>query len=105
MSSGVSAIITTYNYERYIARAIDSVLGQTSPPDEVVVVDDGSTDRTAEAVEPFLARGVRYIRQAHAGAGAARNRGLLETNCELVAFLDADDRWLPDKLTLQLDHL
>jgi glycosyltransferase involved in cell wall biosynthesis len=101
----VSAVITTYNYERYVAAAIESVLGQTVPPDEVVVVDDGSTDGTAAVVAGYTGRGVRYIRQANAGAGAARNRGIRETRGELIAFLDADDCWLPDKLERQLAHL
>jgi GT2 family glycosyltransferase len=101
----VSAVITTYNYERYVAAAIESVLGQTVPPDEVVVVDDGSTDGTAAVVAGYAGRGVRYIHQANAGAGAARNRGIRETRGELIAFLDADDCWLPDKLERQLAHL
>jgi glycosyltransferase involved in cell wall biosynthesis len=105
MPDSVSAIITTFNYARFIAPAIDSVLGQTVPPDEIIVVDDGSTDHTQAIVEPYMARGVRYVKQARAGAGAARNRGIAETGGELVTFLDADDRWLPDKLARQLEHL
>jgi glycosyltransferase involved in cell wall biosynthesis len=105
MNPTVSAIITTYNYERFIAAAIESVLGQTRPPDEVVVVDDGSTDGTAAIVARYAARGVRYVYRANGGAGAARNTGLRETRGTLVTFLDADDRWLPDKLARQLAHL
>src|SRR6476661_6221086 len=101
----VSVVITTYNYERFIAAAIESVLGQTVRPDEIVVVDDGSTDGTAAVVARYAAQGVRYIRQANAGAGAARNRGIRETRGDLLAFLDADDRWRPDKLARQLAHL
>ena len=101
----VSVVITTYNYERFIAAAIESVLGQTVRPDEIVVVDDGSTDGTAPVVARYAARGVRYIRQTNQGAGAARNRGIRETRGDLIAFLDADDRWLPDKLARQLAHL
>ena len=102
MQTTVSAIITTYNYGRFIEGAIDSVLHQTRPPDEVVVVDDGSTDDTAAIVARYRSRGVRYIYQQNAGAGSARNRGIQATSGELVAFLDADDRWLPDKIALQL---
>ena len=101
----VSVVITTYNYERFVAAAIESVLRQTVRPDEIVVVDDGSTDATAAVVARYAARGVRYIRQANAGPGAARNRGIRETRGDLIAFLDADDRWLPDKLARQLAHL
>ncbi len=101
----VSVVITTYNYERFVAAAIESVLRQTVRPDEIVVVDDGSTDGTAAVVARYAAQGVRYIRQANAGAGAARNRGIRETRGDLIAFLDADDRWLPDKLARQLAHL
>ena len=105
LQTTVSAIITTYNYGHFIAGAIDSVLHQTRPPEEVVVVDDGSTDDTAAIVARYEPQGVRYIHQQNAGAGAARNRGIQATHGELVAFLDADDRWLPDKIELQLAHL
>jgi glycosyltransferase involved in cell wall biosynthesis len=101
----ISAIITTYNYSRFIPAAIESVLGQTRVPDEIVVVDDGSTDDTREVVASYAERGVRYVYQPNAGAGAARNRGLRETTGELVAFLDADDRWLPNKMALQSAHI
>src|SRR3954454_14488963 len=101
----ISAIITTYNYAQFIAAAIESVLNQTRRPDEIVVVDDGSTDHTATIVATYAAQGVRYVFKANGGAGSARNRGLRETTGDLVTFLDADDRWLPDKLERQLDHL
>ena len=68
---GVSVIITTYNYSRFVGAAIESVLKQTLPPAEIVVVDDGSTDDTRSAVEPYLDRGVRYIRQ---GTGVPERR-------------------------------
>lgn len=105
MSSTISAIITTFNYERFLPAAIESVLGQTVTPDEVLIVDDGSTDRTAEIAFTYSERGVRYIYTENGGAGSARNVGLRETNCDLVAFLDADDRWVPNKLALQVEHL
>jgi glycosyltransferase involved in cell wall biosynthesis len=105
MPQAISAIITTYNYGRFIAGAVESVLQQSVRPDEILVVDDGSTDGTADIVAGYAAAGVRYVSQANGGAGAARNRGLRETRGELVAFLDGDDRWLPDKLARQLDHL
>lgn len=101
MRQAVSVIIPTYNYGRFIREAIESALGQTAAPLEVIVVDDGSTDETAEVVAEFGDR-VRYIRQENAGVGAARNRGVEESTGEFVAFLDADDYWAPTKLEKQL---
>lgn len=97
----VSVIIPTYNYSRFIAEAIQSVLDQTMPPAEIVVVDDGSTDDTANVVRQF-APAVKYVRQENAGVCAARNRGVQESNGELLAFLDADDIYLPASLEKQV---
>jgi glycosyltransferase involved in cell wall biosynthesis len=97
----VSVVIPAFNAQDYIARAIRSVLVQTCPPDEIIVVDDGSTDRTGEVVRQ-IGEAVRYIRQTNAGAGAARNRGVAEARGDWIGFLDADDEWLPDKLEKQL---
>jgi glycosyltransferase involved in cell wall biosynthesis len=104
-SPTVSVIITTYNYDRFLDQSIASVLAQTRRPDEILVVDDGSTDETAATVARYAPAGVRYIVQAHRGGNAARNRGLRESRGALVAFLDADDWWAPDKLARQLAHL
>src|SRR5258707_1975884 len=101
----VSAIVTAYNGAAYVADAIESILAQTRPVDEIVVVDDGSTDNTAEIVESYRAFGVRCIRQENRGLPGARNRGVRETTGDLVAFLDCDDTWLPDKNDLQVDYL
>ncbi|HEX5165027.1 MAG TPA: glycosyltransferase family 2 protein, partial [Thermomicrobiales bacterium] len=102
----VSAIITTYNYGEFIVEAIESVLNQTRPPDEVFVVDDGSTDQTSELVAPYVERGqVVYIQQANSGPSEARNNGFERSTGDLIAFLDADDTWLPDKLERQLAWL
>jgi len=103
-SSSVSAIITTYNYARFLPAAIESVLGQTHLPDEIIVVDDGSIDDTAEVVSRYADRGVRYVYRQNGGAGASRNTGIRESRGGLVAFLDADDRWLPQKIALQVGH-
>lgn len=100
----VSVVIPAYNAERCIGEAIQSVLKQSYREWEVVVVDDGSTDRTSEVVAGFGER-VRYLRQTNAGAAAARNAGIREARGELIAFLDADDVWLPDKLQLQVAYL
>ncbi|MDB6030412.1 MAG: glycosyl transferase family 2 [Verrucomicrobiales bacterium] len=97
----VTAIIPTYNRAAMLAQALKSALEQTRPPDEIIVVDDGSTDNTAEVVASHGAR-VRYIRQDNAGAAAARNRGLKESQSEYIAFLDSDDLWTPRKIELQL---
>lgn len=98
--SSVSVVIPTYNYGRFIAEAIKSALDQTLKPIEVIVVDDGSTDDTAEIVRGF-GEAVRYIRQENAGVCAARNRGVAESSGELIAFFDADDTWEPTKIEKQ----
>lgn len=100
MPAKTSVVIPTYNYGRFIGEALRSVFAQTLSPVEVIVVDDGSTDETAEAVAEFGER-VRYIRQENAGVCAARNRGVAESSGDLIAFLDADDIWEPTKLEKQ----
>lgn len=97
MSETISVVIPTYNYSRFIGEALKSILGQTLPPMEIVVVDDGSTDETETIVTSFGER-VEYIRQENAGVSAARNRGVAETTGELITFVDADDIVQPDFL-------
>jgi len=99
----VSVIIPVYNYDRYLGEAIESVLNQTHQHLEVIVVDDGSTDRSAEVAKSFADRGVRYCYQANAGIGPARNKGVQSAEGEFIAFLDADDRWPLDKVERQLE--
>lgn len=101
MPKSVAVVIPTYNYGRFIADAIRSVLNQTRPPSEIIVVDDGSTDETAAVVAEF-GDAVRYIRQDNAGVCAARNRGVSESTSELVSFLDSDDTWEPTNLEKQI---
>jgi len=96
----ISVIIPVFDGERYIAQAIESVLDQTLPPDEVFVVDDGSQDGTREAIARYGSR-VHYHHQSNLGSGAARNWGIRESKGDLLAFLDADDLWLPRRLELQ----
>jgi len=84
-----------------VTRAISSALGQSLPPFEIIVVDDGSTDRTAEIAAGFGHR-IRLLRQHHQGAAAARNAGIRAAQAPWIAFLDADDEWLSDKLMLQM---
>ena len=100
----VSAIIPTYNYARFLAAAVDSVLAQTLEDIEVVVVDDGSTDETESLMRGYDSR-VRYVRQENSGVAVARNRGIEESRGQYVAFLDADDVWVPHKLERQLAAL
>jgi glycosyltransferase involved in cell wall biosynthesis len=97
----ISVIIPAYNAADYIGRAIESVLAQTHRPDEIIIVDDGSTDETADVIKRYGAA-VRYIWQKNAGPSAARNAGIRAARGEWVAFLDADDEWLPERLQLQL---
>lgn len=94
----VSVIIPTYNRGYIVSEAIDSVLAQTFAEFELIVVDDGSTDDTAEKIAAVRDPRVRYVRQANAGASAARNRGVVEARGDLVSFLDSDDLWKPEKL-------
>lgn len=101
--SGISVVIPTYNCERFIGQAIDSALGQTLPPDEIIVVDDGSTDKT-EAVVRAYADGVRYIKKPNSGyPSITRNVGIEAAASDYIAFLDADDVWRPAKLAEQMD--
>ena len=97
----VSVIIPTYNQREYLVQAIESVLAQTYESVEVIVVDDGSTDDTAQAVAT-MGRAVRYIRQSNRGAAASRNAGIAHATGQYVAFLDHDDLWMPQKLAMQV---
>lgn len=101
----VSVVITAYNSAAYIADAIESVLNQSRAVDEIVVVDDGSTDSTRRVVADFAHEGIKFIQQHNTGPGAARNKGIRETSGEFIAFLDADDMWLENKTRLQLEYL
>jgi glycosyltransferase involved in cell wall biosynthesis len=102
--SGVSVVVPVRDCERYLAEALESVLGQTLAPAEVIVVDDGSADGTPEVIARFAGR-VRALRQAPAGLAAAVNRGFEHARGAMVASLDADDLWAPDKLALQVAAL
>jgi glycosyltransferase involved in cell wall biosynthesis len=101
----VSVIITTFNRAHFLREAINSVLSQTYQDFEVVVVDDGSTDDTRETIKSYTDPRVKYIYQKNQGAGAARNTGLQASEGRLIALLDADDIWLPEKLELQIKAL
>lgn len=100
-SNKLTVIIPAYNAGRYLSDALHSVLAQTWPVSEIIVVDDGSTDNTAQVAQSFPAP-VRYCWQNHACAAAARNLGVSLARGEWLTFLDADDLWLPDKLAAQM---
>ena len=100
----ISTIIPAYNADRYVASAIESVLSQTRPPEEIIVVDDGSTDRTPDVLNGFASR-IRIISQKNRGAAHALNVGLAAATGDALAFLDADDLWLPEKLRMQATAL
>ncbi|HEY3175612.1 MAG TPA: glycosyltransferase [Candidatus Polarisedimenticolia bacterium] len=102
--SRVSVVIPAHNAAEFLPEALDSVYAQGLDQPEVVVVDDGSTDGTAEAARRY-GRGVKVLSQARAGSGRARNAGLRATIGDLVAFLDADDIWVPEKSSLQIPLL
>jgi glycosyltransferase involved in cell wall biosynthesis len=93
----VSAVIPAFNRRAYICRAIASVIGQTVPVDEIVVVDDGSTDGTADVAESRYGGAIRVIRQPNTGVAGARRRGILEARGDWIAFLDSDDEWMPER--------
>jgi glycosyltransferase involved in cell wall biosynthesis len=99
-----SVIIPLFNKQEYICRAIDSVLRQTKKPEEIIVVDDGSTDDGARLVSRYLDKRILLHRQENKGVGAARNAGVAKATKSLVAFLDADDAWLSHHLE-ELDKL
>lgn len=106
---GISVIIPAYRAVHTIERALRSVAKQTLRPDEVIVVDDGSADGTFDAASSFKDKmnGVplKIIQQENLGAGAARNRAINEAACDWLAFLDADDEWLPEKLDISMAEI
>lgn len=100
----ISVVIPGYNHARFLAQAIESVLDQSYPVREVIVVDDGSTDNTREIAAGFGDR-IRYIYQDNSGPSRARNRGIREARYPWIALLDSDDWWLPEKIRLQTEAL
>lgn len=103
MLTDISVVIPAYNSERFVAEAIESALGQSHPPVEVIVIDDGSTDGTADVVRSFSDR-VQYHYQENGGIGRARNIGIELARCTFLSFLDSDDCWTENKLSLQLQE-
>jgi glycosyltransferase involved in cell wall biosynthesis len=99
----VSVIIPVYNREKFLAAAINSVFAQTYRPIQVIIVDDGSTDRSGEIARSY--RDVEYIYQENQGVSVARNTGIDTAKGEFIAFLDSDDLWLPHKLETQINYM
>ena len=104
MNPLVSVIIPAYNCERFLRDAVKSVLDQKYSPLEIIIVDDGSTDGTANVAKSFTET-VRYLHQTNQGPAAARNRGIEHAQGSLIAFADADDLWPANKLDQQLPYL
>jgi glycosyltransferase involved in cell wall biosynthesis len=100
----VSVVIPTYNRAQYVTKSVESVLAQSFTDYEIIVVDDGSTDGTPEALRPYADR-VTTIYQENAGPSAARNKGIAAARGRWVAFLDSDDEWYPEKLAAQMADL
>jgi len=100
----LSVIVPVYNAEKYLADALDSVIAQDYPALDIIAIDDGSIDRSAEILNCGRYP-LRYVRQENRGPAAARNAGLRISSAELVAFIDADDIWPSDKLSSQVNYL
>lgn len=100
----ISVIIPSYNRKDTLSRALNSVLSQTYKPQEIILVDDGSTDGTRVwIIENYPM--VQYLFQPRGGVSAARNKGIQHSTCDWISFLDSDDEWLPKKLEEQIQHL
>jgi len=100
----ISAVVAAYQAEEWIAEALEAILGQTRPPDEVIVVDDGSTDGTAEVLERFADR-VKIVRRANGGCPAAFNTAFSHATGDFVALCGSDDVWVPEKLEWQMQAI
>lgn len=103
MESNVSVVIPCHNGERFLAETIESVLRQTLPAQEIILVDDGSTDQTSQIAARYAA--VRYVYQPNQGAATARNRGIASSQGRYLVFLDSDDRLLPTALAIGVEQL
>jgi len=98
----ISVVIPAYNAEKYLLATLESIKAQTYLPHEIILVDDGSRDKTVEIAQSF---GIRVIEQANQGPATARNRGIFASQGDWVAFVDADDLWSPDKIQKTADYI
>lgn len=109
MSIKVSAIIPLYNGKNTIIRAINSILKQTVSVDEIIVIDDGSTDDSVQVINDFIIKNklscISIIKKSNGGVSSARNEGIKRARNEFVAFLDCDDEWVEHKIECQLNHI
>jgi len=99
----ISVIFPIYNCKRYIGEAMESILSQTYPASEIIVIDDGSRDGSRDVIKSFSSPRIRYFYQTNKGIGGARNLGIKLSNGNYLTFLDQDDYWEPNKLQLQVD--
>jgi len=103
MAPEVSVVVTCYNYGKYVAGCLNSILEQSFEDFEIILVDDGSTDNSEEQIRPYLHDSrINYIKQKNGGQANAKNTGIRESSGRFIAFLDADDEWVPTKLEKQL---
>jgi glycosyltransferase involved in cell wall biosynthesis len=102
INESVSVIIPTFNRAQWVCEAVESVLSQTMPPDEVIVVDDGSTDETSQALRVFDGK-ITIVSQENRGVSAARNTGIRRSTGVFIALLDSDDLWEKDKIAHQVE--
>src|SRR5581483_306102 len=100
----ISVVMAAFNAERYVAAAIESILAQTRKADEIIVIDDGSTDRTFEVLTRYEDN-ITLLRQDNTGPAIALNRAISAASGDMLAFLDADDLWAEEKLSLQAHNL
>lgn len=105
MTPSITVIIPSYNYEHYITEAIQSILSQSYQDFEVLIVDDGSTDNTEKIISNIVSQKIRYIKTEHLGVAHARNVGIQNSKGSYIAWLDADDLWVQEKLEKQMDYL
>lgn len=103
----VSVVLPTYNCGTYVGVAVESVLQQTYSNYELIIVNDGSTDETDQALAPYLCNNghIRYIKQGNKGHAGARNTGIRAATGDVIAFIDSDDKWLPEKLGEQVQAM
>ncbi len=104
-TGSISAIIPTFNRRDYVVRAVESILLQQPVPEEIIVVDDGSTDGTTDLLRTRFGDSIRVIEQANSGVSAARRRGVLEARGDWIAFLDSDDEWVSGRSRKMIDTL
>ena len=100
----ISIIIPTYNRAYCLSECLSSIISQTYKDWELIVVDDGSTDNTEEIIQPFMQEGIIYIKQQNQGVSSARNTGLSRARGQYIAFCDSDDRWIKNKLAIQMQY-